>query len=76
MSASWVAATGGSMAGWSGSRACRRRRRVDAVEEHGVKYATGGWWQGGVKRAVDEFVASGAVEVVVIRNRQFVLRRR
>lgn len=34
-----------------------------------------GWWQDGVRRAVDEFVKKNAVDVVVIRDEQFVLRR-
>jgi hypothetical protein len=41
----------------------------------GDDYASGGWWQGGVKRAVDEFVRAFPVQVVMIRRRQFVLRR-
>jgi hypothetical protein len=41
----------------------------------GDDYGDGGWWNGGVKRAVDEFVGSGACELVGIRGRQFVLRR-
>lgn len=41
----------------------------------GDDYGDGGWWDGGVKKAVDEFTASHPVEVVDIRNRQFVLRR-
>lgn len=40
----------------------------------GDDYVPGGWWQGGVKRAVDEFVECGRVQVEVIRSRQFLLR--
>ena len=43
----------------------------------GDDYGEGGWWQGGVKRAVDELVQTHhAVEVVEIRNCQFILRKR
>ncbi|HYW75003.1 MAG TPA: class I SAM-dependent methyltransferase [Gammaproteobacteria bacterium] len=41
----------------------------------GDDYTDGGWWQGGVKRAVDELLRDGVVEKVVIRNRQYILRR-
>jgi hypothetical protein len=40
----------------------------------GDDYADAGWWQGGVRKAVDEFVATGGVEVVALGD-QFVLRR-
>jgi hypothetical protein len=42
----------------------------------GDDYAPGGWWKGGVMRAVDEFVAGGRVEVVSLEARQFILRKR
>lgn len=43
----------------------------------GDDYGDGGWWQGGVKRAVDEFVReSGAVDVVAIKKCQFILRKK
>jgi hypothetical protein len=35
----------------------------------------GGWWEGGVKRAVDEFFERNRIQVVEIRNGQFVLRK-
>lgn len=41
----------------------------------GDDYQEGGWWNGGVKRAVDEIVASGVVELVLVRNAQFLLRK-
>jgi hypothetical protein len=41
----------------------------------GDDYAEGGWFQGGVKRAVDEFITKGLVKVVIIKNRQFILRK-
>lgn len=41
----------------------------------GDDYHEGGWWQGGVKKAVDEFVREKAVQLVTIRNGQFVLRK-
>jgi SAM-dependent methyltransferase len=42
----------------------------------GDDYGSGGWWKGGVKRAVDELISSGAFEPVLIKNSQFILRRR
>jgi hypothetical protein len=42
----------------------------------GDDYAAGGAWKGGVKRAVDEFPANRPVELLELRNRQFVFRRR
>lgn len=41
----------------------------------GDDYTEGGWWQGGVKKAVDEFAATQAVQRVAIRNDQFVFRK-
>jgi hypothetical protein len=41
----------------------------------GDDYAEGGWWEGGVKRAVDELAASGRARLVTIRDRQFVFER-
>ena len=41
----------------------------------GDDYVDGGWWQGDVKKAVDEFVRERSLAVLAIRNRQFVLRR-
>jgi hypothetical protein len=41
----------------------------------GDDYHSQGWWQGGVKRAVDELAATSAVEMLAVRNQQFVLRR-
>jgi len=41
----------------------------------GDDYREGGWWAGGVKRAVDEFVRTAGVEVVNICGGQFLLRR-
>lgn len=41
----------------------------------GDDYTSGRWWQGGVLRAVDEFVERASVEVVTIQNQQFVLRK-
>lgn len=40
----------------------------------GDDYGEEGWWEDGVTRAVDEFVRSGAVEVVSLDEHQFVLR--
>lgn len=41
----------------------------------GDDYREGGWWEGGVKRAVDEFVREKQVTVVAMHERQFVLKR-
>lgn len=41
----------------------------------GDDYTTGGWWDGGVKRAVDEFWQSRGLQPAQIRNQQFILRR-
>ncbi len=49
------------------------------VKPHGYitgdDYTDGGWWQGGVKKAVDEFMQEQAVSVVLLRNGQFVLQK-
>lgn len=42
----------------------------------GDDYGDGGWWQGGVKKAVDAFVQNQPVQLVAIRDGQFVLRKR
>jgi hypothetical protein len=42
----------------------------------GDDYAEGGWWKGGVKRAVDEFVREGHGILVSSDGGQFVLRTR
>lgn len=41
----------------------------------GDDYATGGWWQGGVKKAVDEFGWQRGVKLLWISRRQFLFRR-
>ena len=41
----------------------------------GDDYAEGGWWQGGVKKAVDEFVAQGLGELVQIHQKQYIVRK-
>jgi hypothetical protein len=41
----------------------------------GDDYVDGGWWQGGIKRAVDEFVREKPVKVVQIKNYQFILQK-
>src|SRR5690348_3668215 len=41
----------------------------------GDDYRVPGWWEGGVEKAVDEFVASGAVELLKIDGSQFILRK-
>ena len=42
----------------------------------GDDYGVTGWWDDGVTRAVDEFLASGAASVVSLDDRQFLLRLR
>ncbi|MDY6781615.1 MAG: class I SAM-dependent methyltransferase [Cyanobacteriota bacterium] len=41
----------------------------------GDDYTTGGWWQGGVKKAVDEFAKKEAVELVKLQRGQFILKK-
>ena len=41
----------------------------------GDDYREGGWWDGGVKKAVDELAASGAASVVHLAYGQFVFER-
>jgi len=41
----------------------------------GDDYGTGGWWEGGVKRAVDELVAEQVYESALIKNSQFILKK-
>jgi hypothetical protein len=41
----------------------------------GDDYATPGWWQDGVTKAVDEAIASGRFEKLLLENHQFLLRK-
>lgn len=41
----------------------------------GDDYTEGGWWGGDVKKAVDEFTRGKPVQLVTIRDGQFVLRK-
>ena len=41
----------------------------------GDDYTSGGWWQDGVKRAVDEFMREKPVQLVEIRNGQFIIKK-
>jgi hypothetical protein len=41
----------------------------------GDDYTAGGWWKGGVKKAVDAFVKNQTVQLVETRNRQFIFRK-
>jgi hypothetical protein len=41
----------------------------------GDDYTEGGWWKGGVKKAVDEFVNKGLVKLIRIQNQQFKLQK-
>jgi len=50
------------------------------LKRHGLvagdDYARPGWWQDGVTKAVDEIVATGRLEEVLIENHQFLFRKR
>ena len=39
----------------------------------GDDYVNGGWWKGGVKKAVKEFVDEGFAKTILIRHCQFIL---
>jgi hypothetical protein len=41
----------------------------------GDDYGSPGWWQDGVTRAVDEAIAGGRFEKLLIENHQFLLRK-
>jgi len=41
----------------------------------GDDYIEGGWWEGGVKKAVDEFANNQSVHLVEIFNGQFIFRK-
>jgi hypothetical protein len=41
----------------------------------GDEYGEPGWWDGGVEKAVDEFVAVGSCELIAILKNQFILKR-
>jgi hypothetical protein len=49
------------------------------VKPHGLvagdDYGSPGWWQDGVTKAVDEVIASGRFEKLLIENNQFLLRK-
>jgi hypothetical protein len=42
----------------------------------GDDYHDGGWWAGGVKKAVDEFMRTYPVDIVTLKYEQFMLRKR
>ncbi len=50
------------------------------VKTHGYiagdDYTEGGWWEGGVKKAVDEFAGSRAVRLLEVRDNQFVFLKK
>jgi|ERR1700719_1129536 len=50
------------------------------VKLHGLlagdDYGSPGWWQDGVTKAVDEVIAGGRVDKLLIANHQFLLRKR
>jgi hypothetical protein len=41
----------------------------------GDDYHRGGWWEGGVKRAVDEFILRRPVKLIAKKNRQFIVQK-
>jgi hypothetical protein len=41
----------------------------------GDDYAEGGWWQGGVKKAVDEFVSQGHGTLIQIHQKQYIVQK-
>jgi len=41
----------------------------------GDDYVRTGWWEGGVKKALDEFLEKNQVELVELRSTQFVLKK-
>jgi ubiquinone/menaquinone biosynthesis C-methylase UbiE len=41
----------------------------------GDDYEEGGWWKGGVKKAVDEFLQKGTAKKIKIKNKQFILKK-
>lgn len=41
----------------------------------GDDYDNGGWWEGGVKKAVDEFAKTERLKLIETRNRQFIFRK-
>lgn len=41
----------------------------------GDDYETEGWWGGGIRKAVEEFITTGRCSIVLIRNNQFALRK-
>lgn len=41
----------------------------------GDDYGEGGWWEGGVKRAVDEFAATAPAELLWVDHGQFCLKK-
>jgi hypothetical protein len=42
----------------------------------GDDYVDGGWWQGGVKKAVDELISTGLCTKMVTASNQFILKKR
>jgi hypothetical protein len=42
----------------------------------GDDYTEGGWWEGGVKKAVDEFAQNETVQLIEIRDGQFIFRKK
>jgi Methyltransferase domain len=51
-----------------------RKTKVDGLIT-GDDYREGGWWKGGVKKAVDEFIEAGRAELVHCSNGQYAFRR-
>jgi len=42
----------------------------------GDDYSTKGWWENGIKKAVDEFLFEGSIKLIEIKNDQFILKKK
>jgi hypothetical protein len=52
----------------------RRKTKVGGLIT-GDDYREGGWWDGGVKRAVDELTGDPSLRLVILQNGQFVFEK-
>lgn len=53
---------------------CQRKVKIGGLIT-GDDYRIGGWWQSGVKKAVDQFKRQKNIKLLELRNGQFVLRK-
>ena len=42
----------------------------------GDDYSIKGWWNNGIKKAVDEFITQAPVKLIEIKNNQFILKKK